>query len=95
MIPDNVLDEARDMIAVFISNRRQELGLTQQELADKAGLGWATVQRIEAKKFIPDGKSLLKICYALDCFFFFGEKESDEPFIKAFRDRWSRPGDRN
>lgn len=92
---DEVLNEARRLIAGFIKSRREELGLTQQELADKAGLGWATVQRTEAGKFIPDGKSLLKLCYALDCFFFFGEKESDEPFIKAFRDRWSRPGDRN
>lgn len=95
MIKDEVINEARDLIAGFILSRRKELNFTQQDLADRAGLGLATIQRIEGKKFIPDGKSLLKICYALDCFFFFGEKESDEPFIQAFRDRWNRPGDEN
>lgn len=92
---DQVLNEARDLIAGFIVNRRQQLGLTQAELAEKAGLGRATVERIESRKFLPDGKSLLKICHALDCFFFFAEKETDEPLIKAMRERWQRPNNNN
>lgn len=95
MISTNVLHKSRDLMADFITSRRKELGLTQPELAEKAGLGVATIRRIEGKKFIPDGKSLLKICYALDCFFFMAEKESDEAFVQAMRERWRREGDEN
>ena len=92
---DQVIKEARDMIAGFIVNRRQELGYTQAELAERAGLGRATVERIEGRKFLPDGKSLLKLCHALDCYFFFAEKESDDTLVKAMRRRWQRPGQDN
>ena len=95
MIQQEVINEARDLIAGFIVSRRKELGYTQVELAERAGLGARTIERIEGKKFIPNGESLLKICHALDCFFFFGEKESDDPFIKSFRNRWRREGDQN
>lgn len=95
MIQQEVINEARDLIAGFIVSRRKELGFTQVQLAERAGLGVRTIERIEGKKFIPNGESLLKICYALDCFFFFGEKESKDPFIKAFANRWKRPGDEN
>lgn len=95
MISDKVINEARDLIAGFITNRRKELNLTQSELAERAGLGVATVARIEQKKFIPDGKSLLKICYALDCYFFLQEMESDERFAEMMRNRWRREGDEN
>lgn len=67
MISDKALNEARDSIAGFIVSRRNQLGLTQQELAERADLGIATVKRIELAKYIPDGKSLLKLCHALGC----------------------------
>ncbi len=84
-----------DMISNFMRNRRVELGLTQTQVAEKAGLGFRTVQRIEAGDFIPDGKSLVKMSRALDCYFFLSEKESDEDFVKIMRERWTRPNTHN
>jgi transcriptional regulator with XRE-family HTH domain len=89
------IQAALDMIVDFCKKRRHELGLTQSELADKASLGESTIKRFELKKFVPDGKSLLKICSALDCYFFFAAKDSDEPIVEAMRNRWNRPGTNN
>lgn len=61
--------EAGSKIGNFFSGRRQELGLTQAEVADRARLGQPTVQRIEYGRNPPDGKSLFKVCGALQCIF--------------------------
>jgi len=88
MITNEVINEAANLIGSFVIERRKALGLTQKQLADRAGLGIATVKRVELGKFVPDGKSLLKLCAALDCYFFFAEKESNEPLVTAMRKRW-------
>jgi transcriptional regulator with XRE-family HTH domain len=77
-----------DMISAFMKSRRIELGLTQTQVSELAGLGFRTVQRIESGEFIPDGKSLLKMSKALNCYFFLSPKESDEEFVIAMRNRW-------
>ena len=84
---DEVIEQARDLIAGFIVNRRKQLGYSQQATADRAGLGLRTVQRIEAKHFLPDMKTLLKLCQALDCYFFFAEKESSDDLVEMMRNR--------
>lgn len=77
--------EAGSKIGDFFSDRRQQLGLTQAEVADRARLGQPTVQRIEYGRNLPDGKSLFKICGALQCVFhpaaFEGEFLVFEPVI--------------
>ncbi len=92
---ENIIDEARNLIANYIVTRRKELGMTQEQLAEKCDLGIATIRRIELAKFIPDGKSLLKLCYGLDCYFFIEPKESDSEIAESFRNRWSRPNSDN
>ncbi len=87
---ENTLNEARKMIAEFIKSRRVQLMLTQQQLADKAGWHQQTIQRIEAGKFFLNLKQLLIICECLDCYFFFGEKDSSDPLIETMRDRWGK-----
>lgn len=85
---ENVSNEAREMIAAFIKRRRIELNLTQRQLAGKAGWHQQTIQRIEAGKYFLNLKQLLIICECLDCYFFFGEKDSKDPLIETMRDRW-------
>jgi transcriptional regulator with XRE-family HTH domain len=50
-----------------ITTLRKKQGLSQVELAEKAGLGVATIKRLETGKFFPDGNSLLKLAEALNC----------------------------
>ncbi|MDD4291970.1 MAG: helix-turn-helix domain-containing protein [Clostridia bacterium] len=87
---EKILYEARKLIAGFIVARRRELGITQEQLAEKCGVGIATIKRLELGKFWLNLKQLLIICHSLDLFFFVGEKESDEDYSKVMRERWGK-----
>ena len=52
-------------IAEMIIKARYEASLTQQQLADKAGLGQASLSRIETGKVSPDIVTLQKIAAAV------------------------------
>ncbi|WP_117161704.1 helix-turn-helix domain-containing protein [Paraliobacillus sp. X-1268] len=53
-------------IAAQIKTKRQELKMSQQKLADAAGIPKSTVGRIEAGLTSPKLETLLKISKALD-----------------------------
>lgn len=65
MNKERELKVIRESIAAIIVTRRQELGMTQKELADNSGVGEATIQRIESAKFFPGLKQLLPISFTL------------------------------
>jgi transcriptional regulator with XRE-family HTH domain len=90
-----LLHQARELIAGFISTRRREKGLSQAALADKAGFGIATIKRLEDAKFWPNMKQFVVICHALDLYFFVEEKEGSGPYAKTMRKRWQRKSDKN
>lgn len=54
-----------DLIAQIIKVRKEK-GLTQKDVADKAGLTQQMVSRIESKEFPPNYRNLVKIADALD-----------------------------
>lgn len=88
---DKVLLEARKMIAGFIRNRRIELKMSQEELAEKTQLGIATIKRFEAGKFWINLKTLLIICNALSMYFFLEEKDSEKELAEMMKYRFSHP----
>lgn len=49
-----------------IKSARKASGLTQKEVAEKAGITLNQVQKIEARDRFPAYKTLLKICQALN-----------------------------
>jgi DNA-binding XRE family transcriptional regulator len=57
--------EPEYQIAEMIIRARYEKSLTQKELADRAGLGQASLSRIETGKVSPDIATLQKIASAL------------------------------
>jgi len=83
---EEVLYEARNKIAGFLLARRKELGMTQDELAEKAGLGVATIRRIESARFWMNVQQLLMLCHALDCFFFMEAKNADTAHAEKMRE---------
>lgn len=85
---DKVLDEARTIIAGFFKNRRIELKLSQQEVADRTGMARATINRMEQGLFWPGLKQHLQICEALHLFPVVAEMESDTPIAEALRKNW-------
>lgn len=49
-----------------IRNRREELGLTQVELAEKAKLTQGYISNVEGNVFIPKATTLMVLAFALD-----------------------------
>lgn len=92
---EQVLEEARKLISAFLKNRREELGITQQELADQSGMGIATIRRFESGKFWFNMRQYLLLCHHLQCYPFIEEIESEKKFAKMMRERWVRTGDKN
>ncbi len=89
--PNNsVLYEARRMISAYLAERRRELGITQEDLAARTGLGLATIQRMEAGKFWLNLKTLLVVGSVLDCFIFLEPKDSGAPLATMMRERWGK-----
>lgn len=85
---EQVLNEARNIIAGFLKNRRIELKLSQQEVADRTGMARATINRLEQGLFWPGLKQYLLICEALHLFPTLVEMESDTPIAEALRRNW-------
>ncbi len=54
-------------IADRVSARRQELGLSQQQLADLTGTTQSAIARLEAGERAPRADTLLRVANALDC----------------------------
>jgi transcriptional regulator with XRE-family HTH domain len=88
---EQVLIEARKMIAGFIRNRRIELKMSQDELAERTHLGIATIKRFEAGKFWINLKTLLIICNALSMYFFLEEKDSEKELAEMMKYRFTHP----
>lgn len=92
---EELLDTARELISLRFAERRKELGITQEELANMTGLGVATIKRFETNKFWIGTKQLLILCHHLQMFFFVEEKDSNTTDAKWMRERWQRKGDNN
>jgi transcriptional regulator with XRE-family HTH domain len=90
---DKVLIEARKLISGFLKDRREELGITQAELAEVSGMGIATIKRFESGRFWLNLKQYLILCHYLKCYPFLGTLEGKDEFSKMMRERWKRPGD--
>lgn len=54
-----------DLIAQIVK-KRKEMGLTQKDIAIKAGLTQQMVSRIEKREYPPNYKNITKIAEALD-----------------------------
>jgi ribosome-binding protein aMBF1 (putative translation factor) len=68
---ENVVQARREIrlsmaLARAVYERRVELGLTQTQLADRAGLTQAKVSRIEGSDTVPTLPLLSKLAHALD-----------------------------
>ena len=85
---ESVLNEARNLIAGFLKNRRLELGLSQYDLAERTGLARKTIIAMEQGKFWLSMKQYLIICEALHLFPAIAEMESNTDIAKALRQNW-------
>jgi transcriptional regulator with XRE-family HTH domain len=61
----NEIEVVAQLVSI-IQQRRIELGLTQQELADRVGLHQESIARIENGGSVPRLDTVLKLAFALD-----------------------------
>ena len=59
-------DPIREVLAANIKRLRKALGLSQMQLADKAGLSTSLIASIETGKKFPSSSSLSKLCRAFN-----------------------------
>lgn len=83
---ENVLLEARLLISGFLKNRRVELGMSQDKLAELSNMGVATIRRFESGKFWLNLKQYLILCHHLKCYPFLAESDSKHPLAKDMRE---------
>jgi transcriptional regulator with XRE-family HTH domain len=88
MAKNNVMEEARKMIAVILRSRRLELGYSQAHVAKKTGLGVRTIIRAEQAEFWLGMKQFLLICDALHLYPAIAEIKGDTPITDALRQNW-------
>jgi ribosome-binding protein aMBF1 (putative translation factor) len=50
-------------LAAQVTERRQLLGLTQTELAEKSGIDQGDIRRVEVGSIFPNEKTLLRLAY--------------------------------
>src|SRR5262245_60106423 len=50
-----------------LREERESSGLTQQQLADKAGMAWRTIAHLESGDRKPTWETVLALCAALGC----------------------------
>ena len=60
------LDRYRAMVGAEIKKRREQLGMTQDQLAEKAGLPQSHVSRLERGKHVPTHVTMERLAAALD-----------------------------
>ena len=92
---ENALLSARRLISEFLKARREELGITQAELAEMSGMGIATIKRFESGRFWLNLKQYLILCHFLKCYPFIEEIESEKKFATMMLNKWKRPGQNN
>ena len=59
-----------DFIDIFADNLRdmlEEVGISQQELANEIGVSKGTISQYLNKQAMPSLNNFMNICYALDC----------------------------
>lgn len=77
--------EARKQIAGFLKKRREELGISQDKLAELTGLNRSTIKRMEAADFWPGMKQYLILCQALHLFPMVATIEGDSEEARMMR----------
>lgn len=72
--PNN--ESYRSLVAI-LANKRIQKGLSQYELAKRAGVAHTTIARIEALEYVPLLPTFLSIAYALGCTVTIQDKEGN------------------
>lgn len=62
----NTIIKQQRQVARNLRNYRKQVRMSQQALADFAGVDRKTINRIENNRFSPNMDTLLRICYVLE-----------------------------
>jgi DNA-binding XRE family transcriptional regulator len=85
---EKLLNEARLIMSGFLKKRREELNLTQTDVANEVGISQDAIQRLEAGRYWPAMPTYLKWCSALGLFPTISTYEGDNLTSEALRSNW-------
>lgn len=80
--------EVRQIMASYFRQRREELNISHNALAEKTGLGIATIKRFENGMFWPGMKQYILICEALNLVPAAIPFSASGDFIEKMRRHW-------
>jgi transcriptional regulator with XRE-family HTH domain len=86
---EKVLHEARTMIAGFFKSRREDLGLSLDDMAERTGFQPNTIRNMEEGRFWLSLKQYLIICAALHLFPTVATYEGKGEISEAMRKTWT------
>lgn len=86
---EKVLEAARQMFAGRVKERRLELGLSQEELADATGVARKTINALENGHFWPTLKLVFQLSEPLKMFITMEEWEANTSIAEALRKNWT------
>jgi transcriptional regulator with XRE-family HTH domain len=83
----NAMLKKTDFFAQRLRQVRTKAGLTQQELADRSGLAWSTIQQFEVGRREPSFAALVKLAAGLGVSLSAFDQPAPEPEKPARRRR--------
>jgi transcriptional regulator with XRE-family HTH domain len=83
---EEVLDAGEKILGKIFRERREDLGLTQAELALRMNIKQVTISRIEAGKFSPSWRMVMRFLEALELYVFFEPKDGESENAKWMRE---------
>jgi transcriptional regulator with XRE-family HTH domain len=80
-ITDEAVDKARALLLEYLKSIADRKGITQEEIAWRAGITRANVNRILQNKYAPSLDTLIKLLYALDSYPIIDENGSTKNIV--------------
>lgn len=82
-----VIREGREILGMYLAERRDELGMSVEDLAERTGLSWSTIQGVEKGKFSMSLTVFFPLLEALNLNFYLEDKNNPSEGNKIFTEK--------
>lgn len=82
--------EARKLLCKHLASLAKEKNISHETIAEKTGFSRSNVSRMLSAKYSPTLDNFMKICEAIDVYFFIIDKDSKDDLVKTMKNRWGK-----
>lgn len=79
--------EARKMLCQRLKDLARDKGITQEQIAERTGFTQNNVSRMLSGRYPPTLDNYIKLCEAIDCYFFIIDKDAYDNLAEVMRIR--------